>query len=104
MSVSLYGIVIKYIQLLVVGGGLPFGLCVSKHIFQPAMGRIVAVAPGCVGIAEDVVVYGRDNVEHDKNLLRLWQVVQKEENRAKYKIYARCQPHKTRSICNSSSL
>ena len=38
-------------------------------------GRLTA---GCVGIADDVVVYGRDNTEHDKNLLRLMQVAKEE--------------------------
>ena len=42
------------------------------------MDRITARATGCVGIADDVVVYGRDNTEHDKNLLRLMQVAKEE--------------------------
>ena len=57
---------------------LPFGLCVSQDLFQQAMDRIRARAPGCVGIADDVVVYGRDNTEHDNNLLRLMQVAKEE--------------------------
>ena len=42
------------------------------------MDRILARTTGCVGIADDVVVYGRDNAEHDKNLLRLMQVAREE--------------------------
>ena len=42
------------------------------------MDRILARAPGCVGIADDVVVCGRDDAEHDKNLLRLMQVAKEE--------------------------
>ena len=57
---------------------LPFGLCVSQDLFQQAMDRILARTPGCVGIADDVVVYGRDNAEHDNNLLRLMQVAREE--------------------------
>ena len=57
---------------------LPFGLCVSQDLFQQAMDRILARAPGCVGIADDVVVYGRDNTEHEKNLLQLMQVAKEE--------------------------
>ena len=53
-------------------------MCVSQDLFQQAMDRILARAPGCVGIADDVVVYGRDNTEHDKNLLRLMQVAKEE--------------------------
>ena len=57
---------------------LPFGLCVSQDLFQQAMDRILARAQGCVGIADDVVVYGRHNTEHDKNLLRLMQIAKEE--------------------------
>ena len=39
---------------------LQFGLCVSQDLFQQAMDRILARAPVCVGIADNVVVYGRD--------------------------------------------
>ena len=53
---------------------LPFGLCVSQDLFQQAMNRILARASACVGIADDVVVYGRDDAEHDKKLMRLVQV------------------------------
>ena len=56
----------------------PFGLCVSQDLFHQAMDRIPARAPGCVGIADDVVENGRDNAEHDKNLLRLMQVAKEE--------------------------
>ena len=42
------------------------------------MDRTLPRAQGCVGIADDVVVYGRDNAEHDKNLLRLIQVAKEE--------------------------
>ena len=57
---------------------LPFGLCVSQDLFQQAIDRILARAPGCVGIADDVVVYRRDDAEHDKNLMRLMQVAKEE--------------------------
>ena len=46
---------------------LPYGVCVSQD-------RIPARAPGWLGITDNVVMYGHDNVEHDKNLLRLMQV------------------------------
>ena len=57
---------------------LPFGLCVSQDLFQQAMDRILARAPCCVGIADDVVVYGRDDAEHDTNLMRLMNVAKEE--------------------------
>ena len=42
------------------------------------MDRILARAPGCVGIADDVVMYGRDDAEHDKKMMRLMQVTKEE--------------------------
>ena len=57
---------------------LPFGLSVSQDIFQQRMDSILAQAPGCVGIADDVAVYGRTEQEHDANLWRLLEVAQKE--------------------------
>ena len=53
-------------------------MCVSQDLFQQAMDRILARAPGCIGVADDIVVYGRDNTKHDKNLLRLMQVAKEE--------------------------
>ena len=76
-----------------------------------------------------IVMYGRDNAEHDKNLLRLMQIAKEKGlvftskkcaiktsgiiffgpvygkdgirlDPRKKKTYARCLPHKTRKICN----
>ena len=76
-----------------------------------------------------IVMYGRDNAEHDKNLLRLTQIAKDKGlvfnskkcaiktsgiiffgyvygkdgirlDPRKKKTYARCLPHKTRKICN----
>ena len=57
---------------------IPFGLCVYQDLFQQAVDRILARAPCCVGIANDAAVYGRDNAEHDKNLLRIMQVAKED--------------------------
>ena len=101
---------------------LPYGVCVSQD-------RIPARAPGWLSITDNVVMYGHDNVEHDKNLLRLTQVAKQKGSASnskkcaiktsgiiffgsvygkdgirldprKKKTYARCLPHKTRKICN----
>ena len=42
------------------------------------MDRILARSPGCIGIANDVVVYGRADAEPNKNLMRLMQVAKDE--------------------------
>ena len=50
----------------------------SQDLLQQAMDGILARAPGCVGIADDIVVYVRDNAEHDTNLMRLMQVAKED--------------------------
>ncbi|XP_072164277.1 uncharacterized protein [Diadema setosum] len=57
---------------------LPFGLCVSQDIFQQHMDRIIDGIPGCICIAGDVVVVGRTEEEHDKNLWLLMEKAQQE--------------------------
>ena len=58
---------------------LPFGLSVSQDIFQSRMDKILAkVGEGVIGIADDVVVYGKSLEEHDKALHRLLNVAQQE--------------------------
>ena len=57
---------------------LPFGLSVSQDIFQLKMDQILDQVEGAVGIAGDVVVYAKNEEEHDKILHKLMQVA--EEN------------------------
>ena len=47
---------------------LPFGLKVSQDIFQCLMDDAYQNCRGAVNIADDVVVYGRDEKDHDRNL------------------------------------
>ena len=41
------------------------------------MDRIVEGLQGCVGIADDIAVVGRTEVEHDRNLLALMEAAKK---------------------------
>ena len=50
---------------------LPFGLNVSQDIFQLEIDRILEGCSGTVCIADDIVVYGTTEEEHDSNLLQL---------------------------------
>ena len=57
---------------------LPFGLCVSQDIFQKHMDDILSrvhsdTKSGVIGIADDFVVYGRTERDHDNALNRLMQ-------------------------------
>ena len=53
---------------------MPFGLKMSQDVFQHKMDQILEKCPGCIGIADDVGVFGRDAAEHDRNLHNLMQV------------------------------
>lgn len=48
---------------------LPFGLNVSQDIFQARMDCLLEDLPGVVGIADDVVICGQNQAEHDRNLI-----------------------------------
>ncbi len=50
---------------------LPFGLNVSQDIFQQHMDQIIDKVPGCEGIADDVIVVGETEEEHDSNVINL---------------------------------
>ena len=56
---------------------LPFGLSVSQDIFQARMDNILEQCPGTIGIADDVIVYGATEDEHNKNLHNLMNVANK---------------------------
>ena len=46
----------------------------SQDLFQQNMEMIFESCPGTLGIADDVVVFGRSEVEHDANLHNLMRV------------------------------
>ena len=50
---------------------LPFGLICSQDIFQRMMDQILEHCEGVIGIAEDVVVHGKDDEEHNRRLHNL---------------------------------
>ena len=53
---------------------LPFGLSVSQDIFQLEVDRILEKCPGAYGIADDIVICGETEKQHDKNLLHFMKV------------------------------
>ena len=57
---------------------LPFGLNVSQDIFQQEMDRITEQVDGCVSIADDLIIFGTTEEEHDRNLMRLMEVAKQE--------------------------
>ena len=47
---------------------LLFGINAAAEIFQNAIEEILAGLPGCKNISDDIIVFGRDQREHDANL------------------------------------
>ena len=56
---------------------LPMGSIVAQDIFQRKLDAIFLDIPGVTGIADDMVIYGRSNLEHDKHLLNFLEVCRK---------------------------
>ena len=56
---------------------LPFGLNVSQDIFQQRVDEIIKPCPGAIVIADDIVVYGKDEDDHDKNLTTFMHTAEK---------------------------
>ena len=50
---------------------LPFGLRVSQDVFQEKMDMILSGCRGTLSIADDIIVYGIDERDHDRNLHNL---------------------------------
>ena len=47
---------------------MPFGLNTSQDVFQQLMDETYAGCQGAAGIADDIQIFGREEVEHDFNL------------------------------------
>ena len=56
---------------------LPFGLNISQDAFQQCMDQILSQCPGTIRITNNVIVHGKDNKDHDRNLHHLMKVAQK---------------------------
>ena len=47
---------------------LPFGLISAKDVFQKKVDQTFEDLPGVIAIADDIVVFGKTEAEHDKHL------------------------------------
>ena len=56
---------------------LPMGSIVAQDIFQRKLDGIFLDIPGVTGIADDMVIYGRSDLEHDKHLINFLEVCRK---------------------------
>ena len=56
---------------------LPMGSIVAQDVFQGKLDAIFLDVPGVTGIADDMVIYGRSDLEHDKHLINFLEVSRK---------------------------
>ena len=56
---------------------LPMGSIVAQDVFQRKLDAIFLSIPGVTGIADDMIIYGRNNLEHDKHLVNFLEVCRK---------------------------
>ena len=57
---------------------VPFRLKMSQDIFQMRMDNIVAQCPGVLAIHDNVFIYGKNDRDHDANIINLVNVAQRE--------------------------
>ena len=56
---------------------LPMGSIVAQDVFQRKLDGIFLDVPGVTGIADDMVIYGRSDLEHDKHLINFLDICRK---------------------------
>ena len=52
---------------------LPYGLACAQDIFQ-MMDQILDCCEGVIGIADDIIIHGKDDAEHDRRLHKFMKV------------------------------
>jgi hypothetical protein len=50
---------------------LPFGISSASEVFQRTMNQLFGDIEGCEIIVDDILICGRDEVEHDERLLKV---------------------------------
>ena len=56
---------------------LPMGSIVTQDMFQRKLDAISLDIPGVTGIVDDMIIYGKDDLEHDGNLPNFLEVCMK---------------------------
>ena len=56
---------------------LPMGSIVAQDVFQRKLDAIFLSIPGVTGIADDMIIYGRNDQEHDEHLVNFLEVCRK---------------------------
>ena len=50
---------------------LPFGLKIASDIFQDRLDRVLALVPSTIRIADDIIIYGENEIDHDASFITL---------------------------------
>ena len=56
---------------------LPMGSIVVQDVFQRKLDAILLDIPGVTGIADDMVIYGKTDLEHDRHLINFLNICRK---------------------------
>ena len=56
---------------------LPMGSIVTQDVFQRKLDAIFLDIPGVMGIADDMVIYGKTDLKHDKHLINFLNICRK---------------------------
>ena len=56
---------------------LPMGSIVAQDMFQRKLDAIFLDIPGVTGIADDMVIYGKTDLEHDRHLINFLNICRK---------------------------
>ena len=56
---------------------LPMGSIVAQDVFQRKLDAIFLDIPGVMGIADDMVIYGKTDLEHDRHLINFLNICRK---------------------------
>ena len=55
----------------------PMGYIVAQNVFKRKLDAIFLRIPGVTGIADDMIIYGRTDQEHDQHLVNFLEVCRK---------------------------
>ena len=56
---------------------LPMGTVVASDIFQKKLDSVYIGLPGVTGITDDMIIFGKSELEHDRNLLQFLETTRK---------------------------
>ena len=77
---------------------LPMGSIVAQDVFQRKLDAIFLDIPSVTGIADDMVIYGKTDLEHDKTFDQLSRHLQKEHSYAKIQTKCNSGYHRFHSL------